>query len=106
MIKFLNFAVTALTITIFNVLLMLILSAGFIEVSFFAGIASIVAIRFFTAPGNYAKANRQPVQSSLTTVQLEDQKKYLHPKLIEGTSIAYTALSLAAIFVSYYEYLT
>ncbi|MFB1080968.1 hypothetical protein [Jeotgalibacillus sp. JSM ZJ347] len=106
MIKLFNFAGTALAIIIFNVMLMLILNAGFIEVSFFAGIASIVAIRFFTAPGNYAKANRQPAESSLSTVQFEEKKKYLYPKLIEGTSIAYTALSLAAVFITYYEYLT
>ncbi len=101
MIKLFNFAGTALGIILFNVLLMLILNAGFIEVSFFAGIASIVVIRFFTSPSNYAKANRQPVESSLTTVQPGEQKKYIYPKLIEGTSIAYTALSLAAIFVTY-----
>ncbi|WP_404409413.1 hypothetical protein [Jeotgalibacillus malaysiensis] len=106
MIKLLNFAGTALAIILLNVLLMLILNAGFIEVSFFAGIASVVAIRFFTSPSNYAKANRQPVESSLTTVQYGDRKRILYPKLIEGTSIAYTAISLAAIFVTYYEYLS
>ncbi|KIL48778.1 hypothetical protein KP77_19890 [Jeotgalibacillus alimentarius] len=105
MIKFLNLAITAISIILVNVVFMFILNAGFIEVSFFAGIVSIVVIRFFTSPGNYAKANRQPTQSSLSTVQFGDKTKYLYPKLIEGTSLVYTALSLATIFAAYYEYL-
>ncbi|TFE02941.1 hypothetical protein [Jeotgalibacillus salarius] len=105
MIKFLNLSITALVIIAVNVILMMILESGFIDVSFFAGIFSIVVIRFFTAPGNYAKANRQPAESSLSTVQFEEQTKYLYPKVIEGTSLVYTALSLAAVFIAYYDYL-
>ncbi|TFE03357.1 hypothetical protein [Jeotgalibacillus sp. R-1-5s-1] len=104
MVKIMNIVATAAGIGLLNILLMLLLNTGFIEISLLAGIIGIVVVRFFTSPGNYAKANRAPVETGLMTVQLKEQKKVFYPKTIEWTSIVYTAVSLAAVIVLYRDY--
>ncbi|MEW9503031.1 hypothetical protein [Jeotgalibacillus marinus] len=106
MVKGLNLIGTAAVLIALNVLVMLALDTAFIEVSLLVGIAAIVVVRLFTSPSNFAKANRVGPTNKLETVQLGEQKTYIHPKVIVNTCFLYTAVFFVVVMVAYYDYFT
>lgn len=104
LVKGINFAGTFLILILITGLLMLSLNIPFIDLSLFVGITSIVLVRLFTSPSNYAKVNRSFTTSSSDTVQLGEQKEYIFPRAILNACYSFTFIFLVIVFISYYDY--
>lgn len=77
---------------------------AFIDYSFFTGLVVTVIIWFFTSKGGFTSRKSEALIQGTTGIKLERQKYEFSPKSAFFTSLAYTILSLLAVFYQYRSY--
>ncbi|MDG5470432.1 hypothetical protein P6709_01645 [Jeotgalibacillus sp. ET6] len=104
MTKAVNFFGTLILLLLANGALAFGLKTAFIDVSVMIGIASIVFVRMFTSPSNWARANRSVFSSSMETVQLDKKENLVEPRIILYACYAFTFVFLIVVIVTYFNY--
>jgi hypothetical protein len=82
----------------------LFFNVGFIEYSFFVGLAFVILIKFFNSSGGFTTNLTRLTIQSHTGIKIDEEKQVFTPSIAFYIAIIYTIISLIVTIIYYKDY--
>jgi hypothetical protein len=103
--KKITFSLLTLGVIVFvNWGISLFFNAGFIEYSFFVGLAFVILIKFFNSSGGFTTNLTRLKIQSYTGIKMDEEKQVFTPSIAFYIAMIYTIISLIVTLIYYNDY--